>query len=173
MTAPPNAGGVIFAPFERQTTTSPFRSIQRQLDYVTEEGPWFLDITDDVRRVVDAAGLDFGQVTIYSMHTTAAIRLQENEPLLLEDLKDLLRRVAPPDRYYRHNDFEIRTVNMHPNEPENGHSHCQHLLLSTSETVPLVDGCMLLGEYQSIFLVELDGARRRRVTINILGASAE
>ncbi len=52
MTAPQMAGGVIRAPFERHTTTSPFRSIQRQLDYRTEEGPWFLDITDDVRRVV-------------------------------------------------------------------------------------------------------------------------
>ena len=130
MTAPQMAGGVILAPFERHTTTSPFRSIQRQLDYRTEEGPWFLDITDDVRRVVDAAGLDFGQVTIFSTHTTAAIRLQENEPLLIEDFKDLLRSIAPPDRYYRHNDFDIRTVNMHPNEPENGHSHCQHLFLS-------------------------------------------
>ena len=173
MTAPQMAGGVILAPFERHTTTSPFRAIQRQLDYRTEEGPWFLDITDDVRRVVDAAGLDFGQVTIFSTHTTAAIRLQENEPLLIEDLKDLLRSIAPPDRYYRHNDFDIRTVNMHPNEPENGHSHCQHLFLSTSETVPLFDGCLQLGEYQSIFLVELDGARQRRVTVNILGARGE
>ncbi|MXY78585.1 MAG: YjbQ family protein [Chloroflexi bacterium] len=173
MTAPQAAGGVLAAPFQWQRAASPFEFIQEHLEYVTEPGPSFRDITEDVQRVVDASGMRFGQVTIFSMHTTAAIRLQEHEPLLLEDLKDLLRRMAPPDRYYRHNDFSIRTVNMHPNEPENGHSHCQHLLLSTSETVPLVDGGLHLGEWQSIFLVELDDSRRRRVAINIIGARGE
>jgi thiamine phosphate synthase YjbQ (UPF0047 family) len=84
-------------------------------------------------------------------------------------LKDCLLRLAPRDGYYRHNDFDIRTVNMHPDEPKNGHSHLQHLLLSTSETIPLVAGDLQLGSYQSVFLVELDGARDRRVTLTILG----
>ena len=58
---------------------------------------------------------------------------------------------------------------MHPDESPNGHSHCQHLMLSTSETVPLVNGALQLGEWQSIFLIELDHPRDRRVTVNILG----
>jgi secondary thiamine-phosphate synthase enzyme len=173
MTAPQSAGGVTAVPVEKGQDASPFGFAQHHLEYTTESGPSFREITDDVRRVVDASGLHFGQVTIFSNHTTAAIRLQENEPLLIEDLKDLLRRLAPEDGYYRHNDFDIRTVNMHPGEPKNGHSHCQHVLLSTSETVPLVEGRLQLGEYQSIFLVELDGARDRRVTVNIIGCRGD
>ena len=173
MSAPQSAGGVTAAPFGQTQSASPFGFAQEHLQYTTEAGPWFKEITDDVRRVVDQSGLRFGQVTIYSNHTTAAIRLQENEPLRIEDLKDMLRRLAPEEGYYRHNDFDIRTVNMHPNEPKNGHSHCQHVLLSTSEPIPLVDGCLQLGEFQSIFLVELDGARERQVTINIIGCRAE
>lgn len=169
MAAPRSAGGVIAAPLQLTRDASPFGFAQHHLSYTTEAGPWFKEITDDVRRIVAESGLSFGQVTIFSNHTTAAIRLQENEPCLIDDLKDLLRRLAPEEGYYRHNDFDIRTVNMHSDEPKNGHSHCQQLLLSTSETVPLVDGLLQLGEFQSIFLVELDGARERRVTVNIIG----
>ena len=142
---------------------------QHHLDYRTEAGPWFLDITDDVRRAVGGSRLQWGQVTVFSNHTTAAIRIQENEPLLLEDLREFLRQLAPPERYYRHNDFTRRTVHMGEDEPKNGHSHCQHILLSSSETIPLVEGELQLGQWQSIFLVELCGARPRRVTVNILG----
>ena len=150
-------------------STQPFAMVQHHLAYQTEAGPSFLDITEDVRQVIAASGVEWGQATVFSNHTTAAIRLQENEPLLLEDLKDLLRRLAPDGEYYRHNDFDIRTVNMHPDEPKNGHSHCQHLLLSTSETIPVVGRELQLGPFQSIFLVELDGARERQICVSVLG----
>ena len=164
----PGLAGVV--PIARRTQPNPsFTVWQQDLEYRTEHGPWFLDITNDVREAVAASGVCWGQVTVYSQHTTAAIRLQEHEPLLIEDLKDMLRRVAPPEHYYRHNDFDIRTVNMHADEPKNGHSHCQHLLLSTSETIPLLDGHLQLGAWQCIFLIELDGARDRRVSVNVLG----
>ncbi|MEE9277693.1 MAG: secondary thiamine-phosphate synthase enzyme YjbQ [Dehalococcoidia bacterium] len=170
MTAPRTQGGVVAPPIFRQAPSGqPFTFAQHHLECQTEAAPSFLDITDDVRQVVRECGVRWGQVTVFSHHTTAAIRLQENEPLLIEDLKDMLRELAPRDRYYRHNDFDIRTVNMRPNEPKNGHSHCQHILLSASETIPLVGGDLQLGRFQSVFLVELDRALERRVTVNVLG----
>ena len=150
-----------------------FRHASDELRYRTECGPWFLDITEDVRAILRASGVSHGQVSVFSQHTTAAIILQEHEPLLLEDLRDRLQAFAPASAYYRHNDFAIRTVNMHENEPENGHSHAQHMLLGTSETIPVSDGELLLGEYQSIFLVELDDARDRAVSVSVLGVSAD
>ena len=51
-------------------------------------------------------------------------------------------------------------------------AHCQHLFLSTSETVPIIDGRMPLGQWQRIFLVELDRARERKVLVNIVGTTA-
>ena len=150
-----------------------FRHVHDELGYRTEDGPSFRDITEEVRSIVHRSGVGFGQVSVFSQHTTAAIILQEHEPLLLDDLRDRLIAWGPPGVYYRHNDFEIRTVNMHENEPENGHSHVQHMMLGTSETIPVLSGDLHIGEFQSIFLVELDEARDRRVSVTVLGVPGE
>ncbi len=141
------------------------------LEYATSHPHQFIDITEDVRAVVERAGIAFGQVAVCSRHTTAAIIINENEPLLLNDLARVLSRLAPADDYYEHNDFSIRTVNMTEDECANGHAHCQHVLLGTSETVPVHDGELQLGRWQRIFLVELDHARPRAVFVQALGAA--
>ena len=84
----------------------------------------------------------------------------------------VLSRIAPAGDYYEHNDFSIRTVNMHDDEPANGHAHCQHLFLGASETVPIHEGAARLGQWQTLFLVELDHARPRGVFVQALGTSA-
>ena len=100
----------------------------------------FIDITPQVVAFVASSAIQNGCVVVYSRHTTGAIKVTENEPLLIQDMEELLERVAPRDNEYRHNDFNKRTVNMTENERPNGHAHCQHLLMNTSETVPIVDG---------------------------------
>jgi secondary thiamine-phosphate synthase enzyme len=110
-------------------------------------------------------------VTVFSQHTTAAIVINEHEPLLLRDMARLLRSLAPAGAHYEHNDFTVRTVNMNPDECPNGHAHCQHLFLRTSETIPVIDGVPALGTYQRIFLVELDHPRPRRVLVSVVGAT--
>jgi len=144
----------------------------RRLAFETTEPIQFLDITDQVTEVVRDAGISDGIVTIVSRHTTMAVRIQEAEPLLLEDLLGFLRRLAPSNVHYQHNDFRIRTHHMHDDESPNGHSHCLQFLLGTSETVPVMDGELMLGEWQRIFLVELDGPRpKREVLIQTVGVS--
>ena len=108
-------------------------------------------------------------MAVFSSHTTAAIILNEHEPLLLNDMARVLARLAPSGDYYEHNDFSIRTVNMNDDESANGHSHCQHLVLGTSETIPVHGGQLQLGRYQRVFLVELDRARPRTVFVQTLG----
>jgi secondary thiamine-phosphate synthase enzyme len=144
----------------------------RRLAFETTEPIQFVDITDEVAESVRIAGITDGIVTIVSRHTTAAVRIQENEPLLLEDLLGFLRRLAPSNVHYQHNDFRIRTQHMHDDESPNGHSHCLQFLLGTSETVPIMDGDLQLGQWQRIFLVELDGPRpKREVLVQIVGIS--
>ena len=104
---------------------------------------------------------------MYSHHTTAAIRINENEPLLLEDFRRLLERLAPVGGY-EHDDL-ARRRDVPPDEPLNGHAHSRHLLLSTSETLPVTGGRLDLGTWQSIFLVELCSPRVRRVTVQVMG----
>ena len=133
------------------------------------KAPEFIDITQQVRECVSESGVLNGLVVVFSRHTTAAIKINEHEPLLLQDMEHFLERMSPRDGEYKHNDFTVRTVNMTEDECPNGHSHCQHLLLGTSETIPIVDGLMQFGRWQSIFLIELDHPRPREVVIQILG----
>lgn len=147
------------------------RVLCEALEYETTAAPEFIDITDDVARIVASAGVQFGQVTVFSQHTTAAIKINENEPLLLRDLARTLRHFAPPNAYYEHNDFSRRTVNMNEDECANGHAHCQHLFLGASETIPVLDGRLAIGVWQRIFLIELDHPRPRRVLVNVVGTA--
>ena len=135
----------------------------------TSDAPQFIDITNRVADVVRASGVTEGQALIYSTHTTCSVIINENEPLLLKDMAHYLERQAPKAMYYGHNDFAIRTVSVRPNECPNGHSHCQHLVLGTSETVPIINGEMLLGEFQKVFLVELDEPKTREFLVQVTG----
>ena len=136
--------------------------------------PEFIDITDQVRDLVRQSDIRNGMALVFSKHTTVAITIQENEPLLLKDMANMLERLSPRSADYGHNDFSVRTVNMHEDECPNGHSHCQHLTLGTSETLPVVDGGLVLGEFQRVFAVELDAEKasqvdRREVLVQVMG----
>lgn len=132
--------------------------------------PEFVDITDEVEDLVAKSEVRNGIAVVFSTHTTAGIVIQENEPLLLQDMKTAIERFSPRNTHYRHNDFEVRTVHMHEDECPNGHSHCQHLLLGTSESIPLIDGDLTLGEFQRIFMVELDDQKDfRQILVQVIG----
>ena len=153
-----------------KVTEAPLKTYVSNLNVRTNTAPEFIDITDRVEQTVKDSEIYNGFVLVYSKHTTAAIKIQENEPLLLEDMARLLENFAPQNGSYRRNDFDVRTVHMHEDECPNGHSHCQHLVLSTSETLPLINGSMPLGQFQRIFLVELDNQKsEREVLVQILG----
>lgn len=127
-----------------------------------------LDITDQVAKAVSKSRIKSGLAAVFCPHTTAAIRVNHNEPLLKQDIMKMLYRLAPIDLSYAHDFFEMRSK-VKPDERSNGHAHVKAFLLGDSETVPVEGGKLLLGERQSIFFVELDGGRKRRVLIQILG----
>jgi secondary thiamine-phosphate synthase enzyme len=133
----------------------------------TERGPQFIDITEQVAQAVREAALRHGCAVVFSRHTTAAVRINENCPHLLQDMEDMLRRIAPPEWEYRHNLY-AHAFSANGERP-NGHSHCQHLLLGASEAVPIVDGRLLLGQWQRIFFIELDHGRDREVVVQLMG----
>ncbi len=135
----------------------------------TQDAPEFIDITERVRQCVAESRVRNGSVTVFSRHTTAAIKINENEPLLLQDMQRFLERISPRNGHYMHNDFTIRTVNMTEDECPNGHAHCQQLLLSTSECVPIIDGAIQMGRWQSVFVIELDRPRPREILVQVMG----
>jgi secondary thiamine-phosphate synthase enzyme len=135
----------------------------------TERPTEFVDLTDRLRELVAEAGIRFGFVNIQALHTTTAIVVNEFEPLLHADFSTVLQNLAPSDARYRHDDVTARTVNLTADERVNGHAHCRALLLGASACLNVIDGRLLLGRWQRVFMVELDGPRARDVSVFILG----
>lgn len=129
----------------------------------------FIDLTDRIRALVKKSAIKDGIVNIQSLHTTMAVIIQESEPLLIGDLKKTLEKIAPHTAQYVHDNFEIRTVNMNPNERKNGHSHCKCLFLTPNVILNVCKEELQVGRWQSVFAVELDGTRERKVSVQIMG----
>ncbi|PIT89138.1 MAG: secondary thiamine-phosphate synthase enzyme [Candidatus Levybacteria bacterium CG10_big_fil_rev_8_21_14_0_10_36_7] len=127
------------------------------------------DITDQVKEMVNESQIKNGLVNVQTMHTTAAIILNENEPLLIEDIKSHLEKLSSKESSYNHDNFEIRTVNMCDGECANGHAHCKAILLPSTATLNLLDGKLQLGQWQRILFWELDRSRSREIQVHIFG----
>ncbi len=141
------------------------------LHFHTSETAEFWDLTDIVREVVVRSGVRHGQVTVHTPHTTTTIVLNESETGFLNDYRRLMDQIIPVDAYYEHDDHEIRTENLQEDEFLNGHAHCRQLITGTSSvTIPVVEGEVLLGTWQRVLFGELDQARERRVVLHAQGA---
>lgn len=117
-----------------------------------------VEITDRVRKAVKEGRLKEGIVLVYTPHTTAGLIVNEAEPGLIGDLERIFKEIIPWDGSYRHNRVD-----------NNAPSHLLASLLSPSLSLPLMGGDVSLGTWQSIFFVELDGPRTRRVEVKIVG----
>lgn len=145
------------------------KTANKKLSFETKECLQFIDITDEVKSFLKESDFQNGLINIQSLHTTCAVLLNENEPLLIQDIKDNLERLASIKNEYRHDNFKIRTVNMCDDECANGHSHCKAVYLPPSISLNVIDGEIQLGTWQRIFFVELDRPRKRNVQIQIIG----
>jgi octaprenyl-diphosphate synthase len=142
--------------------------ISKRLRFETSRKTEFVDITGRIRDEVRRSGLRMGRVHLQSLHTTLGLAVNENEPLLLRDFQKLLERIAPEGAGYEHDDF-ARRLEIPYDEPVNGHAHCRQLLLTGFATVLVEDGEPVLGRWQSVFAVELDGPRHRQLAIQLDG----
>ncbi|KAF8058404.1 hypothetical protein HT031_005528 [Scenedesmus sp. PABB004] len=191
-----------------------FRYSEVELD--TQPGIAVLDVTPAIRDAVAAAGVVEGCVHVLSRHTTTAVAINECEARLLDDIRQFLRRLAPPGDPYLHNDLHLREAppgwpggwaawcaarrgpppprgapqrrrrsddggrpppppprRRAAQEPENAHSHLLSMVLGNSETIPVTEGRLALGQWQSVMLVELDGPRKRSVGIQVVGVTQQ
>ena len=115
-----------------------------------------IDITSDVFVVLNEINNQKdnpvnGIVNIFTKHSTSAIVINENERGLLKDFEKILKEVVPENDNYKHDLID-----------NNAASHLRAFLLGSSETIPIVEGKLDLGTWQSVFFIELDGPRRNR-----------
>ena len=139
-----------------------------RVQFTTTGSTQFVDLTERLREEVTRAGLRNGRVHLQSLHTTLGLAVNENEPLLLHDFQAMLERIAPAGAGYEHDDFE-RRFEIPVDEPVNGHAHCRQLLLSAFITLLVEEGDLVLGRWQSVFAVELDGPRSRTLAMQLDG----
>jgi secondary thiamine-phosphate synthase enzyme len=144
------------------------KTFTKIIDIETHKDTDIIDLTPQVKGFIKESKVKNGIATVYSKHTTAAIRINENEACLHQDIKAFFENIAPKGKIYNHDDFEKRVCP--PDERKNGHSHLLAMFLGASETIPIIAGELTLGIWQSIFFMELDGGdRKRQVIVQIIG----
>lgn len=166
--------------------------VYKQIEKRTAPGIALFDITPQIRELIEEEQITNGFVNVLSRHTTTALTINENEPRLMDDTRAFLkyftippllcdnfnRNLAPADAFYLHNDLHLREAPegwpggweaWAEQEPENAHSHLLSMVLGNSETIPIHKGQLMIGQWQSVLLVELDGPRLRTVGLQVVG----
>jgi secondary thiamine-phosphate synthase enzyme len=138
----------------------------------TEARQQFIDLTELVAERVRRSGVQRGIVSIQTRHTTTAVVVNEDEPLLQGDMERMLERLAPRDLRYDHDDLS-RRLGVPPDERANGAAHCRSLLLGSTQALHVIDGAVALGPWQRILFLELDGPRPRTISILVMGARGD
>ncbi|NPA76147.1 MAG: YjbQ family protein [Candidatus Diapherotrites archaeon] len=130
------------------------RVLFEELVFATKRSEQIVDITGDVRAIVNRWGVSNGLLVLFSPHATASIVLNEAEPGLERDILNLFRLIAPSDEDYHHNRID-----------NNAHAHLRSVAFPPYVVIPVRDGKLLLGAWQRIMFVENDGPRARRAVI--------
>ncbi len=122
-----------------------------------------IDISRQVKNFVENSSIKNGFLSINSMHTTMAVIVNEWCEHLREDILSFFGKLAPAHEDYQHNRHSL-------DGRPNAHSHLLSALLSSHQGLVVAEGRLLLGEWQSIFAIELDGSRPlRKVVLTLLG----
>lgn len=130
----------------------------------TEEGTEVSDITKLVRDAIQQFPVTHGIALVNALHTTCTLFINEYQAALIDDFKKLIERLVPERGGYKHDDPRYSDC-----ERGNGHSHLRAALLGRTLTVGISNGDLVLGRFQSIIFAELDGPRRREITVQVIG----
>ena len=133
-----------------------FKVVNTTHNFSTKGEIDFIDLTDMIQTEVTASGIKNGVVHVFAPHATGILVLTENDYGLLEDIKALLEAIAPKGKAYRH--------------PSNAHSHLRSMLLPPDKSLPVIDGRVEFGTWQSLLFVETDVyPRERTILIQVMG----
>ena len=130
-----------------------------EIQFSTDKQREVIDMTDEVMQVARKADIENGILVAQLPHATAMLVLNENESGVKQDLLDKLDDFAPPEGGYRHDRID-----------NNAHSHIKAAMVGSSRVLPIVDGKVVKGTWQSFLVIEQDGPRSRRtLTVLVMG----
>lgn len=146
------------------------------LTFNTRRRREFINITEEVRRVVRASGIREGMVLVSAMHITAGIWVNDAESGLHADVEEWLETLAPAGQYWHKTSkadgpLEVahREYRHHRSGEDNGDAHFKNMLCGNQTVLPITGGDLDLGPWQQVFYMEFDGQRRKRVLIKAMG----
>jgi secondary thiamine-phosphate synthase enzyme len=135
---------------------SSFKVVNKSFSFSTRGEIDFVDLTDHVQEAVSESAIKNGIVHVFAPHATGILVLTENDYGLLNDIKAFLEEIVPKRKAYQH--------------PSNAHSHLRSMLLPPDKTLPVIDGRVKFGTWQSLLFVETDVyPRQRTVIIQVMG----
>ncbi|MEM3447346.1 MAG: secondary thiamine-phosphate synthase enzyme YjbQ [Nitrososphaerota archaeon] len=117
-----------------------------------------INITHKVSEILRSSEIKNGIVLLFTRHTTSALTINEDEHRLKKDIMDLLEKIVPENADYRHNEID-----------NNADAHLRSSLMQPFLIIPIVNGSLQLGTWQSLFFLELDGPRNREIIATIIG----
>ncbi|MFP4579548.1 MAG: secondary thiamine-phosphate synthase enzyme YjbQ [Candidatus Sumerlaeia bacterium] len=135
-------------------------SFRKELHFQTEQPSEILNISSQVADAVAESGIREGLVLVYPMHTSSAVYLSDSDYSLTADFADLMAELVPDSKHYRHDETDYK---------KNAAGHLKAILSGHSITLPLTDGRLDLGTYQTIYYFEFDGQRPKEVLVKIIG----
>lgn len=135
------------------------KSYTEYLWFNTESRREYINITDRIQELVEKSGIKEGFCLVSAMHITAGVFVNDDESGFLNDLDELLEKLAPFGKSYRHN----------ATGEDNGDAHLKSILVHHQVILPVTNGKLDLGPWQQIFYAEFDGRRRKRVVVKIIG----
>ncbi|MBZ0253824.1 MAG: secondary thiamine-phosphate synthase enzyme YjbQ [Candidatus Methylomirabilis sp.] len=135
------------------------KSHREYLWFETRKKRDFLRITDECRKVLANSKIREGLMLVSAMHITAGVWVNDAEPGIIEDIHEMLERLAPEGPDYRH----------HRTGEDNGHAHLKSILVHHQVVVPITEGDFDFGPWQQIYYAEFDGRRRKRVIVKVIG----
>ena len=150
--------------FSTTGNTNIFVSEYHEFSMHTLKGIHLFDITPQIRDAIKASNVTAGTATVVAKHTTTALTINEMEPRLVDDIRQFLPKLVPPDYPYLHNDIHLRNAPpdwpggdaaWRAQEPVNCHSHLISMLLGTTECIPIHKADLMLGTWQSVILASL------------------
>lgn len=130
----------------------------------TTEKQQLINITPCVKAAVLDSGIKNGFIGLFSQHTTAALMVSEFQNALVDDITGFLRRVVEDGLPYKHNSPEFSDCDR-----KNAASHLRSMLFNNSVVLPVSEGELVLGQFQSVILAEMDGPRERSLKLQLLG----
>ncbi len=125
----------------------------------TRERYEIVDITEDVTRIVAAAGIREGMALVSAMHITASVFVNDHEPGLWSDIMTWLEGLAPAKPDYAH----------HRTGEDNADAHLKRMLLGHQVLLPITSGALDLGPWERVHYGEFDGQRRKRIVVKVMG----